>query len=341
MFDAARRHGGYPSINDCLAKGPDNFMNNGVLPVLLGFRNGRVAAVADLKKFHNQVHLVKEDSHMQRFYWRDMKTGEPSKMFAVVAVNFGVKPANCIATSALHKSADLFADKYPLEREEIKRHTYVGDELVAAEGMNELLTKMKHMDEICEHANMPNKGWSYSGDQTAADMNIGKEVSDVEQVLEKVLDALWNPGSDKFYFVVTLKLKTKDGKIHKVSTMEEFRMIQHSLLLTRKVALSNIARIFDPVGFLVAILLESKLLIRKSWCGEQLAWDDALPSDQQKTGGLPSCHPYCHYGNSCLREKVVGLPMLVVFCDGSVLAIGAVAYIRWELEEGGFWSRLK
>ena len=121
VFDAARRHGGYPSINDCLAKGPDNFMNNGVLPVLLGFRNGRVAAVADLKKFHNQVHLVQEDIHMQRFYWRDMKTNEPLKTFAVVAVNFGVKPANCIATSALHKSADLFADKYPLESEEIKQ----------------------------------------------------------------------------------------------------------------------------------------------------------------------------------------------------------------------------
>ena len=78
-------------------------MNN-LLAVLLGFRNGRVAAAADLSKFHNQVHLVKEDVHMQRFLWRNMQTDEPPKTLAVAVNNFGVKPANVIATSALHKS---------------------------------------------------------------------------------------------------------------------------------------------------------------------------------------------------------------------------------------------
>ena len=174
-------------------------MNNGVLPVLLGFRNGRVAAVADLCKFHNQVHLVREDVHMQRFYWRDLKTNEPPKTYAMVANNFGVKPANCIATSALHKSADLFADKYPVESEEIKQQTYVDDELVAAPGMEELRLKTQRMDEICDHANMPNKGWLYSGDETAPDISIGEGVSGIESVSEKVLGALWNLGSDTFY----------------------------------------------------------------------------------------------------------------------------------------------
>ena len=58
-------------------------MNNGVLPILLGFRNGRVAAVADIRKFHNQVFLTKEDTHMQRFLWRDLRTDEPPKTYAV------------------------------------------------------------------------------------------------------------------------------------------------------------------------------------------------------------------------------------------------------------------
>ena len=345
VFDAARRQGGYPSLNDCLLKGPDNFMNNGVLPVLLGFRNGRVAAVADLRKFHNQVHLVQEDVHMQRFYWRDLKTDEPPKTYAMVANNFGVKPANCIATSALHKSADLFADKYPLESEEIKQQTYVDDELIAAPDMVELRNKTKHMDEICEHANMPNKGWTYSGDETVPDISIGRGVSGVETISEKVLGALYNPGSDKFYFLANLKLKTLDGVIHEISTWEEFQVIKDTLLLTRKVALSNVARIFDPVGFLVAILLESKLLIRESWCGEQLGWDDPLPSDQQKRwirflSSLLSLGEVLFERSLWPEGRVVGLPMLIVFCDGSALAFGAVAFIRWELEGGGFWCRL-
>ena len=36
----------------------------------------------------------------------------------------------------------------------------------------------------------------------------------------------------------------------------------------------------------------------------------------------------------------MGLPMLIVFSDGSKLAFGAAAYIRWELKAGGYWSRL-
>ena len=39
-------------------------------------------------------------------------------------------------------------------------------------------------------------------------------------------------------------------------------------------------------------------------------------------------------------EQVVGNPELVVFSDGSVTAFGAVAYIRWKLESGKWWSTL-
>ena len=69
VFNAARKERGGFSFNDCLYKSPDRFMNN-LLSVLLGFRNGRVAAVADLKIFHNQVHLVKEDAHAEVFMGR-------------------------------------------------------------------------------------------------------------------------------------------------------------------------------------------------------------------------------------------------------------------------------
>ena len=66
-FDAARRQSRHPSMNDCLLKGPDCFMNN-LLSVIIGFRNGRVGCVADISKFHNCVYLGEKDVHMQRFY---------------------------------------------------------------------------------------------------------------------------------------------------------------------------------------------------------------------------------------------------------------------------------
>ena len=105
-------------MNDCLHKGPDRFLNN-LLSVLLGFRNGRIGCAADISKFHNQVYLEEKDVHMQRFLWRKMKTEELPRTYAVPVNNFGVKPANCIATSALHKSADQYSDIYPVESQEL------------------------------------------------------------------------------------------------------------------------------------------------------------------------------------------------------------------------------
>ena len=111
-WDAARRQVGHSSMNDCLYKGPDRFINN-LLPVILAFRNGRVGCVADIKKFHNQVHLFPEDVHMQRFLWRGLNPDVPPQTLAIAVNNFGVVSANCIATCALRRSADEFAAVYP------------------------------------------------------------------------------------------------------------------------------------------------------------------------------------------------------------------------------------
>ena len=98
-FDASRNQCGYPAFNKHLHKGPDRFLNN-LLSVIIGFRNGRVGAAADLTKFHNQVHLVQEDVHMQRFLWRGLNIDIPPQVYATRVNNFGVTSANCIATCA-------------------------------------------------------------------------------------------------------------------------------------------------------------------------------------------------------------------------------------------------
>ena len=109
-------------MNDCLFKGPDRFIND-LLSVVLGFRNGRVGCAADISKFHNQVHLTTPDTHMQRFLWRDCDPTREPETYVVKVNNFGVKSGNCIATCALHKSADMLADVYLKESKAVKVDT--------------------------------------------------------------------------------------------------------------------------------------------------------------------------------------------------------------------------
>ena len=343
-FDASRRQGGCRSMNDCLYKGPDRFMNN-LLSVIIGFRNGRIGCAADISKFHNQVHLVKIDVHMQRFLWRDMKLDETPHTYAVKVNNFGVKPANCIATCALHKSADQFADVYPVECQDIKEQTYIDDELVAAENKEEALSKTKHMDEISEHAGMPNKGWTFTGDDKSASIQIGSGKDEPE---EKVLGLLWDPKTDMFNFQVKLKLKRlHSDKVEEIEVCSEDDLENLTgVFLTRRILLSNVSKIFDPVGFLCPITLQAKLLMRETWCDKALGWDDPLPDDQQKRWwaflkSLLSLKEV-HVPRSLWPEgEVKGCPVLVIFSDGSTLAYGVAAYARWQLlSGGGYWSRL-
>ena len=331
-------------MNDCLYKGPDRFMNN-LLSVCLGFRNGRVAAAADLSKFHNQVRLVPADVHMQRFLWRGMNPEETPKTLAVVVNNFGIKPANCIATSALHKSADIFAKKYPEASQAIKDQTYIDDELVAAANNAKLHQKTGQMDEITSHAGMSNKGWTFSGDPSS-DIRIGVDVGDNDD--EKVLGLLWDPKMDMLKFQTKLKVKVNSGfglVDTFISSEEELNNNMQEIVLTRKVVLSNVMKVFDPIGLLSPLILQAKLLLRETWNIEGLGWDDPLP-EKVKNEWLGFLRSLLELNDIVIPRslwpegEVEELPILIVFSDGSISAYGVAAYIRWKMKDGSFWSRL-
>ena len=47
-------------------------------------------------------------------------------------------------------------------------------------------------------------------------------------------------------------------------------------------ALSAVASIFDPIGFLTPFILKAKLLLQSMW-RLKIGWDDKLPVQAQKT----------------------------------------------------------
>ena len=98
--------------------------------------------------------------------------------------NFGVRSANCIATCVFHKSTDVFTEVYPNESRAVKEGTYIDDDLTAATYKNAAFMKTQHMDVVCDHAGMPSKGWSFTGDERKDDIPIG---DNGEEEDEKVL----------------------------------------------------------------------------------------------------------------------------------------------------------
>ena len=105
-------------------------------------------------------------------------------------------------------------------------------------------------------------------------------------------------------------------------------------LHTKRTVLSNISRLFDPLGLASAVTIKARIALQEIWRMKKFSWDDPLPEDMQwswnklfseieelNTVQFPRC----------LQPKSsFGLPELHVFADASNLAYGAAAYLVWS-----------
>ena len=66
-----------------------------------------------------------------------------------------------------------------------------------------LKLKTKRRDEILDQANLPNKGWLFSGEAYYSEVLIGGD----QVSSEKVLGMLWTASTDKFGFHVVFKFR--------------------------------------------------------------------------------------------------------------------------------------
>ena len=119
------------SLNACLAKGPDNYLNN-LVGILLRWREERVALIEDIKKMFNSVHLKMLEQHCHRFLWRDLQH-RPPDVYVVQRVNMGDTPAPVISTEAMYKTADFFQDDSPSAADLLKHSGYVDDLIDSSE----------------------------------------------------------------------------------------------------------------------------------------------------------------------------------------------------------------
>lgn len=106
--------------------------------------------------------------------------------------------------------------------------------------------------------------------------------------------------------------------------------------------LSDLNRIFDPLGFLSPVLVRGKIFIQQLW-QLKVQWNNPLPEnlanrwkqfylELSKLDSLPI--PRKFIPNLGTKFEVHG------FCDASQEAYGAVVYIRSYGNDGGVYSQL-
>ena len=339
VFNSSAKFGSH-ILNDYWAKGPD--MMNNLLGVLIRFREDNVAIAGDLKKMYHSVKLSPIDQQTHRFLWRDMQLDRKPDIYVMTAVSFGDKPAGAIATLALRKTAENNAEKFPNAAKIIIKNSYVDDIIDSLSSHEEAKRATNEIEIALNTGGFEIKNWTISNsDAGTVDISHGTE-GQSEDI--KVLGIVWRPTTDVLQFKASINFSEKVRKIHlqpNLSASDVPDKVPNEL--TKRMILSQVNRIYDPLGLAAPFTVKAKILLRKL-CQYKLNWDDPIPMNERAEWvtffrELFEMN-FVEFVRATKPINATGEPVLIIFCDASKEAFGACAYIRWRTTDGKFVSTL-
>ena len=260
-------------------------------------------------------------------------------------VSFGDRPAGAITMTALRNTAKLSETEFLEPCNTILKNIYVDDILDSIGDVPAAKKLTNEIDYALSKGSFKVKGWT-----------IGKSNEEIfkmdllpdEEESHRVLGMNWNPSTDTFFFKVKINFPQKVKVVRKGVESHESEVTGNiPRNLTKRQILSKINGFFDPMGIGTAFTVKAKILWRELWIGEAkgLSWDDQIPESQWQdwTEFFNEMYEMQHLRfYRCMKPPNVKdiEPILILFSDASNKAYGSCAYIRWELTDGTFSSRL-
>ena len=187
-----------------------------------------------------------------------METNREPNVYVKTVLTFGDKPAPAMAQIALRKTADLAKGSYPEAVQVLKNNTYMDnicDSVCFVEQAKQLTTEL---DEILMKGRFQVKGW-------LSNRPLENEIIEQEKPEKKLLQ-----GATQGKILGTVWTHDKDLFLFNVNPPRD-------IVLTKRAVLSQIARIFDHVGFAAAFLIHAKIGMQRLW-QQSLEWEQELPS---------------------------------------------------------------
>ncbi|XP_068229430.1 uncharacterized protein [Palaemon carinicauda] len=329
-------------LNDFWAKGPD--ILNSLLGVLCRFRQDNIAIVGDITKMYHTVKLSTLDEHTHRFVWRDLDDSRPPDQYVLTTVTFGDRPSGTIAMVALRHTVEKFGKESQDVQDMILNNTYVDDILYSTDTIENAIKLIQDTERVLSQGSFRIKHWIVSGHYENCNIRI------IESDSEKILGLKWNPVDDYFSFAVRLNFTPRIRKVRSGPNLDisEFDY-KFPEILTRRMILSQIASLYDPLGLVIPVLLKAKILMRSMISkgnsnGGGIKWDDPLDDSMmnewkaffKELYGLESLT----FRRPLKPSNAFGKPNLVIFSDGTTQAYGACAFVRWQISDSKFESSL-
>ncbi|XP_045778087.1 uncharacterized protein LOC123875994 [Maniola jurtina] len=309
VFNASAPSSSGVSSNDLQLIGPT--IQSDLLSILLRFRQHRYVLAGDIEKMYRQVLINLNQRHLQQIVWRD-DPFMPLKSYNLNTVTYGTASAPFLAVRCLKQLADECenADIGRIIREDF----YVDDLITGCDTVEGLLQIRKQITQVlasgCFNLRKFKSNVSTCSDDSSAINNNGT-VDFSEHEPSKTLGLIWSPSTDELLFNIK-------------------NYVPSNADVTKRVLLSTIAQIFDPLGLISIFTINGKNILQRLWL-HKLNWDDPIPEDVLNS--------WSKFFKSLNQLNDLKIPRHVVchnpqdiqfhiFCDASKDAYGACVYVR-------------
>ncbi|XP_028982434.1 uncharacterized protein LOC107045164 [Diachasma alloeum] len=283
---------------------------NDAMLILTWMRRHRLVFGTDIVKMFRQIRVHQDDWDLQRILWID--ENQQPVTYQLTTVTYGLNCSPWLSLRVLQQLAEDEGHRFPAAVETVTRGRYVDHIYGGAEtedGLKEIATQLQG---LCHAGGFSLQKWSSNCPEALHELGLStdEEIIQFEESVTKVLGLCWHQSTDTFRY------KSKDF---------------NTATITKRVVSSEIAQIFDPLGFIAPVVVQGKILLQDLW-RLKLKWDDPFPDEsvqcwktfRENLNDLDrvTVSRWLRISTETLNIQIHG------FADASTVAMSAVVYIR-------------
>nr|CAH7762483.1 unnamed protein product [Callosobruchus chinensis] len=249
-----------------------------------------------------------------KIVWRS-NPNEPLRTFQLNTVTYGTTAASFLAIRCLHQLAYECEVEHPNIAKIIRNDMYVDDLLTCVDTEQEANYIISHITQIFLQRGFELRKWKSNDKNVLSDIDIEHTSNIVEFSANKdhetkTLGLFWKCDQD----ILTYKINVNNS---------------HSGQMTKRIILSRISTIFDPLGLVSPCIITAKVQLQKLWL-ENLTWDQPLPNNIL-TSWLEFSTDLDQLNDLLIKRKVTcdnySQISLHGFADASESSYGACIYV--------------
>lgn len=321
VFDGSMSSSSGNSINDVLLVGPT--LQDDLFTILIRWKKHKIVLIADIEKMYRQVLIHKPHTDFQRIVWRQ-SSQDDIEDYRLLTVTYGMASASHSAIKSLRQLATNAKEKSPIAADIILSDFYVDDLITGTNDIEAALEIYHQLTSVLSEGGFNLRKWNsnnqallskiptdHRGTTSTTPINLDYFV--------KTLGINWCPLQDAF----TFNIEPQPENIGKITT--------------KRILLSNVAKLFDPLGWLAPVIVRAKIMLQSLWLSG-INWDDDIPAALEQQWLLFKSELMLL--NSLTLQRWIGFSgqssqiELHGFSDASGAAYSAVVYSRVDNGQG-------